>query len=280
VSAFDVVIPAFNPPPALLRGAVASALAAGAERVVVIDDGSAPEVALDPRSGLTLLRQPNAGPSAARNHGLAHTTSDWIVFLDADDELDAAGVAKLLELASSLNAVAAVAARWELDESGTRTLREVPTEWSGRELPRKGDVFRPIALFSTTGMVIRRDVLDAGVRFDTSIIYGEDRDFLRRAADLGPVAVGPAPAVVQRVFRDGTNLRSRRGLPRWIADHLVLLARHCDAESEHHFRDQTRWLINAASKARVGKESWDPLVREAARRGWGVPLKCRMRRWF
>ena len=35
---------------------------------------------------IQLIQQPNAGPSAARNKGVQHAQTEWIVFLDGDDE--------------------------------------------------------------------------------------------------------------------------------------------------------------------------------------------------
>lgn len=59
--------------------------------IVVVDDGSTDksveivEGIEDAR--LKLFKQPNAGPSKARNTGVGHASGEWIVFLDADDEL-------------------------------------------------------------------------------------------------------------------------------------------------------------------------------------------------
>ncbi len=95
-----VVIPYFQREAGLLARALASVfgqeLPAGAAlEVVVVDDGSPapvePELAgLGPgaRAAVTVLRQANAGPGAARNRALDHlaaTGASHVAFLDSDD---------------------------------------------------------------------------------------------------------------------------------------------------------------------------------------------------
>jgi glycosyltransferase involved in cell wall biosynthesis len=84
----DVVIPAYNPGPFLeeaLRSLVAQTLTDW--RAFVVDDGSTEDLGwvgtLDAR--IVRLRQANAGPSAARNRGIAEGSAPFIAFLDADD---------------------------------------------------------------------------------------------------------------------------------------------------------------------------------------------------
>jgi glycosyltransferase involved in cell wall biosynthesis len=86
---FSVVIPAYNAE-AFLARAIDSVLAQTwpAEEIIVVDDGSSDasaEVAARYGGPVRVLRQANAGVSAARNTGAGAATGDWLAFLDADD---------------------------------------------------------------------------------------------------------------------------------------------------------------------------------------------------
>lgn len=59
--------------------------------LIIVDDGftdkSVEVVNKISDERIRLIRQKNAGPSSARNKGVKNANTDWIVFLDGDDEL-------------------------------------------------------------------------------------------------------------------------------------------------------------------------------------------------
>lgn len=86
---FSVVIPVYNGAATIAR-ALDSVLAQtySAQEILVIDDGSSDQTESVVRAygaAVRYVRQANAGPSAARNHGVHLARSEWIAFLDADD---------------------------------------------------------------------------------------------------------------------------------------------------------------------------------------------------
>ena len=56
--------------------------------VILVDDGSTDEIAVDCFHPITLVNEGHHGPSFARNLGFAKSTGDFILPLDADDGID------------------------------------------------------------------------------------------------------------------------------------------------------------------------------------------------
>src|SRR5689334_7492622 len=111
-----VIIPAYNAA-AYLPDAMASVVAQVHPdwSMVVVDDGSTDATTdiaagfADPR--IRLIRQDNAGVSAARNRGLSAVTADAFLFLDADDWLAPDALMCLARALDSQPAVIAVSGR-------------------------------------------------------------------------------------------------------------------------------------------------------------------------
>jgi len=87
---YSIVIPTYNRATSV-ENTLAGCFAQSFENfeIVVVDDGSTDdtlavlEKIADPR--LVVVAQENAGPAAARNHGMRKARGDYIAFLDSDD---------------------------------------------------------------------------------------------------------------------------------------------------------------------------------------------------
>lgn len=95
-----VVIPCFNDG-ATVEEAIASVLDDAPAEVVVVDDGSTDagtRSALErvATSGVMVIRQDNAGVSAARMRGVKATTSPYVLALDADDRIAPGALRRML----------------------------------------------------------------------------------------------------------------------------------------------------------------------------------------
>ena len=88
-----VIIPVYRVDAALLRECIDSVTAQTLRdiEIILVDDGATEELAniLDDYSAndnrIKVIRQENAGASAARNAGLASCTADYVTFVDSDD---------------------------------------------------------------------------------------------------------------------------------------------------------------------------------------------------
>jgi glycosyltransferase involved in cell wall biosynthesis len=238
----SVIIPTFNRAYSLPR-AINSALnqTHGNVEVIVVDDGSTDETeeltkstyATEPR--VRMVRQANAGVSAARNHGLALSKGEFISFLDSDDEwylwklsvelaclnfvpdagmiwtdMDAIGpdgtVVKHKYLKTMYGAYQRLGGRSLFDRSWDigEVIPEGPADIRGAHL-FAGDIFSEMILGNlvhTSTVLLRRDRLQRLRGFNENLkVSGEDYDFHLRTCREGPVA-----------FLDASSIRYQIGM--------------------------------------------------------------------
>jgi glycosyltransferase involved in cell wall biosynthesis len=189
VAAVSVITPAWNAA-LYIRETIASVRAQTLTdwEWLIVDDGSADDTAtivsaaaaVDGR--IRLLRQPNGGPSAARNRAMREARGEWFAFLDSDDVWHP----------GFLEAQMRVIRRYPETDALTATALNRGGPFHGQPTRSAGGV-RPLSLeqmiLDETSVfimtVFRREVFEIVGAFDESQWTSEDYDFWLRAAQAG-----------------------------------------------------------------------------------------------
>ena len=94
--------------------------------LIIIDDGSTDKsieiVQHIHDSRIRLIRKENGGPSSARNCGVREAKFDWIIFLDADDEMICDSLEHFVELVSANSNINMFVSNFFLEKDGKRSL--------------------------------------------------------------------------------------------------------------------------------------------------------------
>lgn len=188
----SVVIPTHNRA-ALLPRALDAVFAQThpAREVIVVDDGSTDATAdlIGARyPDVILLRQSQAGVSAARNAGIRRARSEWIALLDSDDAWTVDKLAAQCEALAGDPACRLI----HCDETWLRNGH--PLAQKKYHQKRGGNIFYDClqrCVISPSAVMLHRSLLDAHSGFDESLPACEDYDlWLRITADE---AVGFVP---------------------------------------------------------------------------------------
>ena len=182
---------------------------------MVVDDASRDQAAVERVAadhGAKLIRRDvNGGPAAARNTGLADSTSDLVAFVDSDCEPSPDWIARLAgHFADPLVAVVAprITGRAGNKTAGRYTESNGALDLGGRPgrvMPRSAISYVP-----TAAVLVRRQALD-GRRFDESLRVGEDVDLIWRLHEAGwRVRYDPSVQVVHHEPASWAELLTRR----------------------------------------------------------------------
>ena len=213
MAAVRVIIPAYGHA-GFITQAVESVLAQTFTDLdlIVVNDGSPDDTErrLAPyaqQGKLTLVAQPRAGTAAARNTGLARAGGEFIAFLDDDDLWPLDKLAWQVERLRRHPGLGMTSGMCDfIDRSGRVTGRSssVPGDLSVEGLLGGN----PIASPGQT--LLRRAVLDAVGRFDTSIWGADDWDMYLRILAVSGGELQPRLALHWRRHTSGASADPRR----------------------------------------------------------------------
>lgn len=147
--------------------------------IIVVDDGSTdatPDVVRRFGEAVRYVRQDNAGPATARNHGLGLTNGEFVAFLDADDLWTPEKLSRqvgVLNARPDLDFVVCHAQNFWEDE-----LAHEARQFEGHA---RG---KAIAAYVTQALLARKDAFRRVGPFNTALGHGDSMDWFLRAREL------------------------------------------------------------------------------------------------
>jgi glycosyltransferase involved in cell wall biosynthesis len=196
----SIILPTYNRQ-ALLREAIASIRAQTWPNweLIVVDDGStdgtANELPRDDR--IRLITRPHTGNVAAlRNAGLTHSRGTTIAFQDSDDRWHPEKLSAQVPRLTARPECGWCYGRYHLiDVDGDQLPLRAGYDWQPREGRFLREMITSEAGVSLLTVLVRRE-LALRLRFDESIPWGDDYDFLVR------LALASSACVVDQVVAD------------------------------------------------------------------------------
>lgn len=191
----SIIVPLYNKRRVISR-TLESVLAQSLQsfEIIVVDDGSTDgggevAAAADPR--IVVVRQPNSGPGAARNRGLAMSRGEFVTFLDADDEWLPGLLETAVRALEEHPECGAFTAAFMVQPQGFNRwagLGFTEGRWALTATTSRREVFDCLFAFHSVTAVYRRSVaISCGGHHENRCTFGEDVPFWLRVLLNHPI---------------------------------------------------------------------------------------------
>ena len=151
--------------------------------IILVDDGSpdnsgaiCDRLAQDDRR-IKVIHKQNGGVSSARNEGIFQATSDFLCFVDADDEIDPTMVEKLVKEQNETGAQLVTAGITEYHEKQIKNTVEKDCRIDFAVSLNEqvvGICSKYIMAFSTAKLFLRKILVENNLLFSKKLVLGED----------------------------------------------------------------------------------------------------------
>jgi glycosyltransferase involved in cell wall biosynthesis len=210
-----------------------------AVELIVVDDGSTDDTAgvlKRYETRIRTVRQNNAGPSVARNHGAALASGEFVAFLDSDDlwlDHKLERQVSVVERAGGYVpcCLANIMMCWKQRRATSFDIALLNPPLECGVWTNVAEVLSTRFLLTNQGVMIRREVFHKLGGFNERLRLLEDHEFALRLALEGPWAYLREPLVIWRETASGSLYQSaqtneaewRRRMVEVIADHVCSL---------------------------------------------------------
>lgn len=249
---FSIIIPLFNKRETIER-AVRSAMAQTHSplEIIVVDDESTDEsleFVLKKFPNVRLIKQKNAGPAVARNTGANVAIADYLVFLDADEELSPENLREHNDcLSGQADVNLSIASFRKINSDGN----SYDTIITGR-IDKANHRFAYIESYSTAAVIdvvtssicVSRKLFERIGGFDPVLRCWEITDFLMRA-QIDAVVTGlhtTVSAISYEIVGNSQFVRTRRS-PDYLLHFGLNIAKHLP-------------LMPGAARAKMLQHAW------------------------